>query len=468
MTDFFDFRAKAMHPPTEPDESKQARAISVGDLTARIDAALKQGLPASLLVRGEISNANHHAASGHLYFTLKDGKSCIDCVMFRGDVQRLRSIPRDGAEVLATGGVKIYAQRGRYQFYCTNLMALGVGALEEKFRLLREKLEREGLFEISRKRQIPRFPLRIALVTSKQAAGLADMLKVFARTPWLKIDVRHVPVQGDGAAAKIAEAIRGLKASQYDLAIVGRGGGSLEDLWEFNEEVVARAVFAAAVPVMTGIGHEVDVSIADLVADYHAHTPTEAAQVAVAGWRQAADYVETAALRLRRGLAQQIDLSRQRLRNIERHEAFRRPLDRIDRLRQLLDDRQRQLGMALADRLSSAQRRVARLEQRLRAFHPTVRVAVQRQRLERLSLSLQHRSLTRVATARGDLEAMNAGLQALNPLGVLRRGYSMTTRKDGSIVKSIQDVKRGDVLTTRVGDGSIESLARDPNQPELF
>ena len=468
MTDFFDFRAKVVRPPVEAEETKQLRAISVGDLTARIDAALKQGLPSSLLVRGEISNLNHHAASGHIYFTLKDGKSCIDSVMFRGDAAKLRTIPRDGQEVLATGGVRIYAQRGRYQFYCSNLTPLGAGALEEKFRQLQAKLEREGLFEQARKRPLPRFPQRIALVTSKQAAGLADMLKVFARTPWLTIDVHHVPVQGVGSAAKIAEAIRKLRPSGYDLAIVGRGGGSLEDLWEFNEEAVARAIFDAAIPIVTGIGHEVDVAIADLVADYHAHTPTEAAQVVISAWRQAADFVDTAAVRLRRGLAQQINLARHRLGAVERHEMFRRPLDRIERLREQLDDRQRQLANALAERLGGPQRHVARLEQRLHAFHPTARLAVARQRLERLSLSLQHRAASRIAKQRGRVDTLDARLQALNPLGVLRRGYSLTTLKNGKVVKSIADVKGGEVLITRVEDGSIESVARDPKQPELF
>lgn len=468
MTEFFEFRSKALKPPVEADETRLARAISVGDLTAKIESALKLGLPGTVLVRGEISNLNHHAASGHLYFTLKDGRSCIDCVMFRTEAAKLRDRPGDGQEVLATGSVRVYAQRGRYQFYCTNLTALGRGALEEKFRLLRERLEREGMFEQNRKRGVPRFPQRIVLITSKQAAGLADMLKVFGRTPWVKVEIHHVPVQGGGAAAKIAEAIRSLKAGAFDLAIVGRGGGSLEDLWEFNEEVVARAIFDCAIPVMTGIGHEVDVSIADLVADYHAHTPTEAAQVAIAGWRQAGDFVDTAALRLRRALAQQIDVARHRLNGIERHEAFRRPMDRIDRLREQLDDRQRQLSAVAADRFAGGQRRVAVLEQRLHAFHPTARLAMHRQRLEGLALSLKHRSATRLASAAGRLETLDGRLQALSPQAVLRRGYSMTTRKDGSIVKSIRDVKRGDVLTTRVEDGSIESVARDPNQPELF
>ncbi|MGN6504440.1 MAG: exodeoxyribonuclease VII large subunit, partial [Tepidisphaeraceae bacterium] len=175
---FFDFQSRVTRPAAEPAESKSQRALSVADLTARIDAALRGGLPSAMLVRGEISNLNIHAASGHIYFTLKDAKSCVDCVMFRSDAARLKIRPTDGMDVLVTGSVKIYAQRGRYQFYATTLAPLGRGALELKFHQLKEKLEAEGMFAADRKRALPRYPQRIALVTSKQAAALQDMFKV--------------------------------------------------------------------------------------------------------------------------------------------------------------------------------------------------------------------------------------------------------------------------------------------------
>lgn len=467
---FFDFRSRITKKSTQPEpaESKLDRAMSVADLTARIDGAIRSGVPGSVLVRGEISNLNIHRSSGHIYFTLKDSASCIDCVMFRSDAARLKAPPIDGMEALVTGSVRVFAQRGRYQLYATNIAALGRGALEIRFQQLKEKLEREGLFNADRKRALPQYPQRIALISSREAAGLQDMLKVFKRTPWIDVKLIHVPVQGAGASAHIARAIEQLSRGAADLAIVARGGGSLEDLWEFNEEVVARAIVSCAIPVMTGIGHEVDVSIADLVADYHAHTPTEAAQVAIAQWKQAADLVDTAAVRLRRSLQAQVQHARQRLTTIERHEVFRRPMDRIERLRQLIDDNERRLNAALGRSAANAHRTIARLEQRLHAQHPRTRVITERQKLQRLSLTLTHKATLRLVRIKGTLDAFDRQLQALSPKNVLSRGYSMTTLKNGQLVKSAKDVKRGDVLVTQVADGTIESTAKDPKQPELF
>ena len=465
---FFDFQSRVTKPAAEPEQSKLDRALSVGDLTTRIEAALRAGLPGSMLVRGEISNLNIHAASGHIYFTLKDAKSCIDCVMFRTDAARLKQKPIDGQEVLVTGTVKIYAQRGRYQFYATAIASLGRGALELKFQQLKEKLEKEGMFDADRKRSLPKYPQRIALVTSKQAAALQDMFKVLRRMPWLRLDVHHVPVQGAGASVQIAQAIGRINRDTADLIIVARGGGSLEDLWEFNEEIVARAIEAAALPVITGIGHEVDVSIADLVADYHAHTPTEAAQVAIAYWKQAADVLDGADLRLRRSLRQTIESAKHRLTAIVRHEAFRRPTDRINRFRQLLDDRQKQLRSAVTSLGRHAQQRLLKMESRLHAQHPAGRVAIATQRVHSIATMLAHRQRLRMAAAAGRLDGMKRELDALNPRGVLSRGYSITRLKNGAIVRNADAIKQGTVLTTQVADGSFESVARDPKQPELF
>ena len=465
---FFDFRSRVTQPPADADTAKLDRAMSVADLTAKIDAALRTGVPPSVLVRGEISNLNHHAASGHIYFTLKDAKSCIDCVMFRGEAAKLKARPTDGQEVLVTGNVRVYQQRGRYQLYCQTMTPLGRGALELKFAELQRRLEAEGLFDPERKRELPPYPQRVVLITSRMAAGLQDMLKVFQRTPWLTPRLVHVPVQGVGAAAKIAEALAAVDAKTADLVILARGGGSLEDLWEFNEEAVARAVRACRVPVITGIGHEVDVSIADLAADYHAHTPTEAAQVAIARWRAADDALAGAAVRLARSLQQTIARQRQRLAAVERHEVFRRPTDRIDRLREVLDDRQRQLRARLNAAAARARLRLTSDGHRLAAQHPTAAVLRGQQRLTHVAEALTHRQRLRVAEASGRLEALRRELTALDPRGVLARGYSIMRRKDGSAVRSPGDVKAGDVVVTQVHDGAIESTVRDAKQLDLF
>jgi exodeoxyribonuclease VII large subunit len=311
------------------------------------------------------------------------------------------------------------------------------------------------------------------LLTSRDGAALQDMLKVLRRFPWLKITLTHVPVQGDGAGSRIADALDSLGCrdigSRAEVILLARGGGSLEDLWAFNEEVVARAIARCSVPVVTGIGHEVDVSIADLVADYHAHTPTEAAQIVTQRWRTVHDELDAAALRLRRCLRASVQDARQRLNSIERHAAFRRPLDRINQLRVRLDDRQRSLAQALSDRLRRWERDVVAREARLRRHDPQHRIALIKQRLIDAHRRLIARGAARLREISLRVEKIDAQLHALSPQAVLRRGYSITTlKRGGKVVRSIDQVKPGDALITRVTDGDIESTVEDQRQPKLF
>ncbi len=362
--DFFQFRQQLFRPqPPAPAPSKQkadpAAAMTVSQVTEKIRQILSSNLPPTLQVRGEVSNFNRNKSSGHLYFTLKDPDACLDCVMFRSEAARLKFEPENGIELLATGRIGIFPARGRHQLYVSDLRPLGQGALELAFQQVKAKLEAEGLFEPARKKQIPRYPRRIILVTSQEAAALADILKVLRRFPWLKLMLYPVPVQGDGAGLRIAAVLKHLNATidqvgGGDVILLGRGGGSLEDLWAFNEEAVARAVAASRIPVVTGIGHEVDVSIADLVADHHAHTPTEAAQVITAHWKQAADLLSTSTHRITRGLRVTLTHARQRLEMIEQG------LVEARRAR----DRQRRQGGAIEE--GELQQLVAR--QRLRAL----------------------------------------------------------------------------------------------------
>ena len=322
-TNFFEFRDQVIGARPKPKSAKPlaashssvagagrragADALTVTQLTTRIDGVIRAGFPAPLLVKGELSNYRPNPSSGHAYFTLKDAGACVNCVMWKSDAAQLRFTPADGMEVLARGFVQVYAQQGKYQLYVSGLQPLGQGALEMAFQQVRAKLEAEGLFAPARKRPLPRFPTRVVLVTSSATAALQDMLKVLRRFPWLRLFLYHVPVQGDGCGARIAHGIADVNRRMAahggaDVILLARGGGSLEDLWGFNEEAVARAVAASRAPVVTGIGHEVDTSIADLVADHHAHTPTEAAQVVTAHWRGAREAVEFAGVRLGRAL----------------------------------------------------------------------------------------------------------------------------------------------------------------------
>jgi exodeoxyribonuclease VII large subunit len=277
-------------------------------------------------------------------------------------------------------------------------------------------------------------------------------------------------VQGDGSAEHIAAALRNAAAIQsLDLILLTRGGGSLEDLWEFNEEIVARAIAASRMPVITGIGHEIDVSISDLVADYHAHTPTEAAQVAVRHWRNAADLIGAAGLRLRRQVKTLLDQSRQRLAHAERHEFFRRPLDRINQLRQLLDDRERSLLLGATARLRIAHDRTNRLDARLRERHPRHLMALQEQRASALSQRLTRATGEALQSTSRRLDLLAARLHCVNPQEVLKRGYSLTThKKSGQIIKDPAQVKPGDALVTRLANGQIESKVEDTRQLKLF
>lgn len=469
---FFEFQSRSARLGRKTKEPVIADnpPLTVAQLNDMISAVIRSGVPTTVTVQGEISNLNYNRASGHIYLTLKDERSCIDCVMFKSDVEKLTSIPENGQRVVARGSVRVYTQRGRYQLYITRLTPIGQGVLEAKFRALKEKLEKEGLFDPSRKKKLPLYPQRIVLVTSQDGAAVQDIRKVFSSYPWIRLILCHVPVQGAGSAERIARMLLRLSSEpEIDLIILARGGGSLEDLWEFNSESVARAIADCRVPIITGIGHEVDVSIADLVADYHAHTPTQAAQVAVTHWKRAHDLIEKASERLIRSLSRTLNQARQRLVWIERHPVFRRPTDRINQMLQRLDDYQRQLEVGLHKTADGCRRRLTMIESRFSMQHPGGRVMILQAKIENLGRLLYRAGLTRLLSRKQTVESLDRQLQALNPSRILERGYSITFRKrDQKMIRSIKDIRPGDVLITRLCDGKVESWAKDPDQPELF
>jgi exodeoxyribonuclease VII large subunit len=469
---FFEFREKltAKTPaPAAPPET-----VTVTQLTRQIEKALRQGLPATFLVKGEISNFKRHGPSGILYFTLKDPTSCIDCLMFRDEAARVKFTPKDGMELLASGSVKVYAIRGKYQLYVTNLQPLGQGALELAFQQLRQKLEREGLFAESRKKPLPEYPMRVAIVTAMGGAALQDVLKVLKRFTFLQLFLYPVAVQGAGSAPQIAGALTHLSrragdVGGVDLILLARGGGSLEDLWAFNEEVVARAIAVSKIPIVTGIGHEVDTSIADLVADHHAHTPTEAAQVVTMQWRIIERQIDQTRFRLARALRDSASSCRHRLDGVRRHEFFRRPFDLVNAYRQRLDDRQHAMRVAINARVKHLQRDIREWEQSLLAHHPRHQIDLARQRLGTTGDRL-HSSITILQQRRlAQIDSLDRALRLASPESVLRRGFSVTLlKKDNSVVRSADKIKGGERLITRLADGSIESTADDPKQPKLF
>ncbi len=468
---FFDMREKLTAPARV---SAAAEPLSVTQVTRLIETVIKSGIPAVVAVRGEVSNFNLNRASGHAYFTLKDPTATINCVMFRGEFTRVKFQPTDGMELLATGNVRVYAAQGRYQLYVSQLQPLGKGALELALAQLREKLAAEGLFEPVRKRPIPRFPANIVIITSRETAALQDMLKVLRRVPTLRVMLYHVPVQGDGAAARIAAAIelinrRAEDVRGVDLILLGRGGGSLEDLWAFNEEILARAMAASKIPIVSGIGHETDVSIADLVADHWAHTPTEAATFTISHWRTADEQLRGSADRLRRQIQTAMQERRQRLSAIQRHEMFRRPTQHIEQFRMQLDDRQSALELAIRRLLQRRQRRLEDLSRRLQEQAPAATLSRLGAELTARAARLDQLIGEGLRRRRARIDALSAQLEAVNPLQVLRRGYTLTRlKKTGAIVARAAELHEGQGIVTRFHDGEVESTVEDASQPKLF
>lgn len=386
--------------------------ISVFELVNAFKEVVETALP-PCIVEGEISNCRK-SPSGHWYLTLKDDQAEISAVIWRSAAARMRFEPTDGMKCLATGSLQVYVARGTCQFVIASLMPQGVGELELAFRQLRDKLAAEGLFETARKRPLPRIPRRIALVTSPSSAAVRDMIQVITRRwPAARIVIVPVRVQGEGAAEDIA---RGLKMvhriPDVDVVITGRGGGSLEDLWCFNTEVVARAIVACRVPVIAAVGHEIDVSIADLVADRRALTPSEAGELVVPSARDLRDGLVNTAQRLRQVLRDRLEKVRLRLSAVEARSVIQRPMTLVDQRRMDCE--------LLAERATRAVNLIT----------------------ERHRHSLKH---------------IAASLQALSPLQVLSRGYSLTQTSDGRVLRNADDVKPGDVLKTQLASGVVYS-----------
>lgn len=406
----------------------------VAELTALIKAILENEF-GSVWLEGEISNLRR-PSSGHLYFTLKDELAQIKAVLFRGNQQRLSISLSDGLKVRVQGEITVYEKGGEYQIIVRVVEEAGKGSLQEAFEALKKKLSSEGLFDEARKKPIPMLPQRIGLVTSPSGAALRDILNVLTRRyPNLHLIIAPCRVQGEGAAQEIAEAIDLLNVlDNCDVMIVGRGGGSIEDLWCFNEEIVARAIARSHIPIISAVGHEIDFTISDFVADLRAPTPSAAAELVV-GQK---DNFETRLKQIIHRLTSAIETQRLRLRNrltsAEKSYVFREPTNILLRYRQLIDSLQTKMGHALLNRYNQRQ-----------------------QRLDELNLRLTHRiGIFHDARTR-DIERLTSQLRALNPLAVLDRGYSLTRLPDGTIIRSADQISVGNQITTQVAKGSFES-----------
>src|SRR5436190_6467024 len=346
--------------------------LTVSELTGDVKVALAERYPDGVWVMGEVSNLAR-PASGHLYCKLKDAGSQLSTVIYRGVALRLRFDLRDGMEVIVRGRIDVYVPRGEYQLQVEEIQPKGIGPLELAFRQLKEKLSAKGYFLPGRKKKLPHFPRRVALVTSPTGAAVRDMLEILNRRwPALEVWVCPVPVQGEGAAPKIAEAITKLNTlPDIDVLIVGRGGGSLEDLWPFNEEVVADAIHASRIPVVTGVGHETDLTIADLVADVRGLTPTDAAlKVTTPALAEVVDWLDGCEGNLRTLLRKRLELARVRLRDLSGRRSFRQPLQQIRENEQRVDELGERMRRALRGRLQQARQLLASSAGRLESLSP--------------------------------------------------------------------------------------------------
>jgi exodeoxyribonuclease VII large subunit len=434
----------------------RAGLISVSDLVRMVRDTLDASLGESWVV-GEISNARL-APSNHFYFTLKDAHCAINVVMFKTAFNRVRFKPVDGMEVIVRGRVQVYEQRGALQFYADEMEPRGVGALQVAFEQLKRRLEAEGLFDRARKRAMPFVPRRIGIVTARGGAGLRDMLRIlFDRFPSLHVIFRPARVQGDGSAQEIADAIADLnRDGRAEVLIVGRGGGSLEDLWAFNEEVVARAIFRSAIPVISAVGHEVDYTIADFVADLRAPTPTAAAQMVVPSLDELKERVESLGASLASVMARDLVGRRESIDDLA--ERIRHPGTVVAEARERVAGVEAELADAVSSRIAEGRRSVRELRLRLRS--PDAAVRNLRFRTANLGNNLVHGAMLALEARRRQLGATAGRLDALSPLKVLDRGYAVVIDKRNSrAVLDAATVELDTELDIRLAKGRLSARA---------
>jgi len=407
----------------EIEEKETPRIFTVQEITRHIRQRLDEDeVLSDIYVKGELSNLTQ-PTSGHLYFTLKDEFSELRCVMFREKSIGLRFTPEDGMSVIVRGHISVYEKRGNYQLYVDEIQEEGIGALYRAFEQLKKRLKEEGLFDIAYKKPIPSFPRRIGIITSPTGAAVRDMLNITKRRfPHVHILLAPVAVQGKEAPWQIVNAIRlmnrvNAELMKIDVLVVGRGGGSIEELWAFNEETVAREIFSSEIPVISAVGHETDFTIADFVADRRAATPSEAAELVVPDNREIVRNLSSLELRMRQNVFKAVEFQRRKLESMEKNILFRKPTERINQYRQAIDEIKRNM---LAE--------------------------------------ISHL----VALHKKSLQALTGKLDALSPLAILERGYSICSRlPEGKVIRSVEDISVGDALKILFSDGEAVSEVKE-------
>ncbi|SEG71569.1 Exodeoxyribonuclease VII large subunit [Marinobacterium lutimaris] len=430
------------------------RALSVSALNRQVKSLLENSF-LSIQVIGEISNFAR-PSSGHWYFTLKDSKAQVRCAMFRGRNTATGFVPREGDEVVVTARVSLYEGRGDYQLICERMEKSGLGQLQQAFEALKAKLDKEGLFEQSRKRPLPAHPKHLGVVTSPTGAAIHDILTVLKRRfPGLPVTLYPTAVQGQEAAGQIVRAIElANRHASADVLIVGRGGGSLEDLWPFNEEAVARAILDSAIPVVSAVGHEVDVSISDLVADQRAATPSAAAEMLSPDRNALNLRLQQLRRRLLSRMSWQLDKKRQQLNSARQR--LRHPGDKVREHMQAVDRLELRLARATNRHIQLQRSRLEQLQRRLQRVTPINRINQHRERLTQIEQLMPRLMQAHLERSRLRLAQQSGKLQSVSPLATLERGYSILLDSKGQAVSDSTRVNPGDKLEARLHQGRLQ------------
>lgn len=431
--------------------------LSVTEVTRHIKRSFEADeVLRDIWIRGELSNVKKHSR-GHLYFTLKDDQSRIQSVMFAGYNRFLNFVPEDGMNVLIRGEVTVYEPYGQYQLYAKEMQPDGVGNLYLAFEQLKEKLALDGFFSDEHKKVLPRYPEHIGIVTSPTGAVIRDIvMTVRRRYPAVKMTLLPAIVQGEEAAASIVRAIKQANASQlFDVLIVGRGGGSIEELWAFNEEIVARAIFESDIPIISAVGHETDVTIADFVADVRAATPTAAAELAVPDIVEVERRLIEGRNRMTLAMKKRTELVREHLSRLEKSYAFRYPKQLVQQKQQELDRLIESLESSLDLIVSKRKNEFEQASKALQRLHPQSLITRAKERLQLAEKSLAKSSQSIVTGHRQSFSQLIAKLDALSPLKVMDRGYSLAYTEKDQLVKSVEQVKKGDEVKVQVKDGVL-------------
>jgi len=438
-----------------------SKVLTVAELTRAIRGTLETKFGA-VWVQGEISNFKLHP-SGHRYFTLKDQRAAISCVIFRNTLPPSAPPIADGAQVQVYGNVSVFEARGQYQLSVQILQTRGAGLLQAKFEALKRKLEAEGLFAPARKQALPKFPKRIGIVTSPSGAAIRDMLNVLRRrAPNVQVLISPVRVQGSGAAAEIATAINELSTrtdvwESIDLIVIARGGGSIEDLWEFNEEIVARAIFHSTIPVVSAVGHEIDFTIADFAADLRAPTPSAAAELIVADTAELARRVNELENCLKKYLRNFLQQSLTRLRFLSERTLARELVQRMRDAQQQLDFTAEALRRRLKQFVADARTSLATRAQSLKSHDPKRELTLRATNLAELHRRIAAQPPRLLQNARQRFERAEGIFRVLGPEATLRRGYSITKDAAGNVIRTVAAVRPKSKIQTRVTDGEFES-----------